>query len=58
MLLAREMLRDPYWPLHAAQELGQIASWPRQYLRAAPSGTPERVVASAPADRVKQTVAS
>jgi 2,4-dienoyl-CoA reductase-like NADH-dependent reductase (Old Yellow Enzyme family) len=58
VLLAREMLRDPYWPLHAAQELGQSAPWPRQYLRAAPAGTPERVLASAPADRVKQTVAS
>src|ERR1700730_2811083 len=55
VLLAREMLRDPYWPLHAAQELGQTASWPRQYLRAAPSGAPERVVASALADRAKQT---
>ena len=58
VLLAREMLRDPYWPLHAAQELGQVAPWPRQYLRAAPSGTPERVSAPAPRDRVKQTVAS
>ena len=58
VLLAREMLRDPYWPLHAAQELGQTASWPRQYLRAAPSGAPERVVASALADRAKQTFAS
>ena len=48
VLLAREMLRDPYWPLHAAQELGQTAPWPRQYLRAAPSGTPERAVASVP----------
>jgi 2,4-dienoyl-CoA reductase-like NADH-dependent reductase (Old Yellow Enzyme family) len=53
VFLAREMLRDPYWPLRAAQELGQIASWPRQYLRAAPAGTPERVLASSPADRVK-----
>jgi 2,4-dienoyl-CoA reductase-like NADH-dependent reductase (Old Yellow Enzyme family) len=43
VLLAREMLRDPYWPLHAAHELGQIAPWPRQYLRAAPAGMPERV---------------
>jgi 2,4-dienoyl-CoA reductase-like NADH-dependent reductase (Old Yellow Enzyme family) len=58
VLLAREMLRDPYWPLHAAQELGQAAPWPRQYLRAAPAGTSERVPVSAPADRVKQTVAS
>ena len=23
VLLAREMLRDPYWPLHAAEQLGQ-----------------------------------
>ena len=58
VLLAREMLRDPYWPLHAAQELGQVAPWPRQYLRAAPSGTPERMAASVPADRVRQTANS
>jgi 2,4-dienoyl-CoA reductase-like NADH-dependent reductase (Old Yellow Enzyme family) len=58
VLLAREMLRDPYWPLHAAQELGQIAPWPTQYLRAAPAGTPGRGLASPPADRVKQTVSS
>ena len=37
VLLAREMLRDPYWPLRAARELGQAASWPVQYLRAAPA---------------------
>jgi 2,4-dienoyl-CoA reductase-like NADH-dependent reductase (Old Yellow Enzyme family) len=36
VLLAREMLRDPYWPLHAAAALGEPASWPQQYLRAAP----------------------
>ncbi len=36
VLLAREMLRDPYWPLHAAEELGISTSWPVQYLRAAP----------------------
>ncbi|HEY1782882.1 MAG TPA: NADH:flavin oxidoreductase/NADH oxidase [Roseiarcus sp.] len=58
VLLAREMLRDPCWPLHAAQELGQIAPWPRQYLRAAPSGAPERMAGSIPADRVRQAVAS
>jgi 2,4-dienoyl-CoA reductase-like NADH-dependent reductase (Old Yellow Enzyme family) len=58
VLLARQMLRHPYWPLHAAQELGQIAPWPRQYLRAAPSGTPERVAAPASGDRVRQTVGS
>jgi 2,4-dienoyl-CoA reductase-like NADH-dependent reductase (Old Yellow Enzyme family) len=35
VLLARQMLRDPYWPLHAAQELGVSTSWSPQYLRAA-----------------------
>ncbi|HEY5489905.1 MAG TPA: NADH:flavin oxidoreductase/NADH oxidase [Gemmatimonadaceae bacterium] len=38
VLLAREMLRDPYWPLRAARELGQPVTWPAQYLRAAPKG--------------------
>ena len=42
VLLARELLRDPYWPLHAARELGQAVAWPRQYLRAAPAGTAAR----------------
>jgi 2,4-dienoyl-CoA reductase-like NADH-dependent reductase (Old Yellow Enzyme family) len=56
VVLAREMLRDPYWPLHAAQELGQVATWPRQYLRAAPSGTSERVPATAHGDRVTEPV--
>jgi 2,4-dienoyl-CoA reductase-like NADH-dependent reductase (Old Yellow Enzyme family) len=42
VLLAREMLRDPYWPLHAAAALGNQASWPRQYLRAAPQGSSTR----------------
>jgi len=36
VLLGREILRNPYWPLDSAQTLGQTASWPRQYLRAAP----------------------
>ena len=42
VLLGREMLRDPYWPLHAAQALGQAAPWPQQYLRAAPAGSSGR----------------
>jgi 2,4-dienoyl-CoA reductase-like NADH-dependent reductase (Old Yellow Enzyme family) len=42
VLLAREMLRDPYWPLHAARELGSTIPWPPQYTRAAPPGTPAR----------------
>jgi 2,4-dienoyl-CoA reductase-like NADH-dependent reductase (Old Yellow Enzyme family) len=46
--LARELLRDPYWPLHAARELGQPAAWPVQYLRAAPHGSPARTPANLP----------
>jgi 2,4-dienoyl-CoA reductase-like NADH-dependent reductase (Old Yellow Enzyme family) len=42
VLLGREILRNPYWPLVAAQELGQTTSWPKQYLRAAPSGSTGR----------------
>ncbi len=34
VLLAREMLRDPHFPLRAAKALGQEGPWPRQYLRA------------------------
>jgi 2,4-dienoyl-CoA reductase-like NADH-dependent reductase (Old Yellow Enzyme family) len=36
VLLARELLRDPYWPLRAAHALHQPAGWPLQYERAAP----------------------
>jgi 2,4-dienoyl-CoA reductase-like NADH-dependent reductase (Old Yellow Enzyme family) len=36
VLLAREMLRDPYWPLRAAHILDAEAPWPVQYLRAKP----------------------
>ena len=42
VLMARQMLRDPYMPVHAAQELGVKLSWPVQYLRAAPAGLPRR----------------
>jgi 2,4-dienoyl-CoA reductase-like NADH-dependent reductase (Old Yellow Enzyme family) len=37
VLLAREMLRDPYWPYHAAQKLGvehAAEILPVQYVRA------------------------
>ena len=34
VLLGRQMLRDPYWPLHAAKALHVDALWPNQYLRA------------------------
>jgi 2,4-dienoyl-CoA reductase-like NADH-dependent reductase (Old Yellow Enzyme family) len=42
VLLAREMLRDPYFPMRAARELGQEITWPAQYLRAAPPGAKPR----------------
>lgn len=42
VLLAREFLREPYWPLKAASELGEVTSWPAQYLRAASRGSQER----------------
>jgi 2,4-dienoyl-CoA reductase-like NADH-dependent reductase (Old Yellow Enzyme family) len=45
VMLARELLRDPYWPLHAAETLGHAASWPAQYLRAAPKGSTPRAPA-------------
>jgi 2,4-dienoyl-CoA reductase-like NADH-dependent reductase (Old Yellow Enzyme family) len=32
--LARALLRDPYWPLHAAKALGVEVAWPDQYARA------------------------
>ena len=37
IIMAREFLRDPYFPLHAARELGEDLSWPIQYERAKPA---------------------
>ena len=34
IILARQLLRDPYFPLHAAKELGDEIKWPVQYDRA------------------------
>jgi 2,4-dienoyl-CoA reductase-like NADH-dependent reductase (Old Yellow Enzyme family) len=34
VLLARKLLRDPYWPLYAARELDVEVEWPVQYQRA------------------------
>ena len=36
VFLARELLRDPYWPLHAARRLRVDLPWPPQYERAKP----------------------
>ena len=34
VMLARAMLRNPRWALHAAEELGEIIAWPPQFERA------------------------
>jgi 2,4-dienoyl-CoA reductase-like NADH-dependent reductase (Old Yellow Enzyme family) len=34
VFLARQLLRDPYWPLHSAKALGAHVTWPVQYQRA------------------------
>jgi 2,4-dienoyl-CoA reductase-like NADH-dependent reductase (Old Yellow Enzyme family) len=43
VIMAREFLRNPYWPLQAARELEQPIAWPVQYLRAGPQGAQPRV---------------
>jgi 2,4-dienoyl-CoA reductase-like NADH-dependent reductase (Old Yellow Enzyme family) len=43
VIMAREFLRNPYWPLQAARELEQPIAWPVQYLRAGPKGAQPRV---------------
>jgi 2,4-dienoyl-CoA reductase-like NADH-dependent reductase (Old Yellow Enzyme family) len=43
VVMAREFLRNPYWPFHAARELDQSIAWPVQYLRAGPKGAQPRV---------------
>lgn len=36
VIIARELLRNPYWPLSAAKTLHADVAWPSQYLRAKP----------------------
>jgi 2,4-dienoyl-CoA reductase-like NADH-dependent reductase (Old Yellow Enzyme family) len=48
VLLAREMLRDPYWALRSAARLGRKITWPVQYLRAVEQGTAARAAAVPP----------
>ena len=50
VLLARELLRNPYWPLHAAEVLQQQTTWPVQYARAASRKTEPRHAVSTPTD--------
>jgi 2,4-dienoyl-CoA reductase-like NADH-dependent reductase (Old Yellow Enzyme family) len=38
VIVARQLLRNPYWPIHAALELGDGIHPPAQYLRAFPRG--------------------
>jgi 2,4-dienoyl-CoA reductase-like NADH-dependent reductase (Old Yellow Enzyme family) len=38
IMLARELLRNPTWPLRAAHALGDDVPWPPQYERARPRG--------------------
>jgi len=42
VLMARELLRQPHWPLLAAHALGAECAWPVQYERAHPNGPPKR----------------
>ncbi len=42
VLLGRELLRDPRWPLRAAQMLGATVPWPASYARAAQGTVPMR----------------
>jgi 2,4-dienoyl-CoA reductase-like NADH-dependent reductase (Old Yellow Enzyme family) len=51
ILMAREFLRQPYWPLNVAHAEGFPVSWPAQYLRAAPAGSPPREPAELPDGR-------
>jgi hypothetical protein len=44
--------------MHAARELEHVASWPEQYLRAAPRGTPKREADPVPHVRSKQTASA
>jgi 2,4-dienoyl-CoA reductase-like NADH-dependent reductase (Old Yellow Enzyme family) len=34
VMLARQILREPHWPLRAAHELRGDVTWPQQYTRA------------------------
>jgi 2,4-dienoyl-CoA reductase-like NADH-dependent reductase (Old Yellow Enzyme family) len=37
VVMGRELLRRPYWPLQAARVLGHEIDWPRQYRRTRPA---------------------
>lgn len=48
VFLARELLRNPYWPLHAAQTFNLTIPWPVQYLRAVRRDSKPRQAVSHP----------
>jgi 2,4-dienoyl-CoA reductase-like NADH-dependent reductase (Old Yellow Enzyme family) len=48
VVIAREFLRTPYWPLHAAEALQQQITWPVQYARAASGRTEPRQPVTTP----------
>jgi 2,4-dienoyl-CoA reductase-like NADH-dependent reductase (Old Yellow Enzyme family) len=50
VLLAREMLREPYWAVNAAAAMSEPASWPKQYLRGAPPHSTARAAVERPAE--------
>src|SRR3984893_7393691 len=54
VMMAWKFLRDPYWPLHAASQIGHKISWPAQYLRAAPQNT--RAREPLPSEKLKARV--
>ena len=56
VLLARELLRDPHWPLRAARELGAEGPWPKQYLRARPPSAPPRAEPTGPVELRRATL--
>ncbi|MBM3943552.1 MAG: NADH:flavin oxidoreductase/NADH oxidase [SAR202 cluster bacterium] len=42
VLLGRELLRNPYWPIHAREELDGASGWPPQYARVREIRQPSR----------------
>ena len=42
VLLGRELLRHPRWPLAAARELGAVVPWPAPYVRGSREPMPIR----------------
>ena len=58
VLLAREFLRDPYFPPHAATTLGAEVNPPVQYARAFPKEPPETHKAALPRKAARRTARS